>query len=159
MEWPLRLLALVAALAVVAAVYRRRGLSGQRARGGAAFGRAYWLVVLVEVVALFAGLRVLAGPLDQPEAAVTGRVAVVGIHFFALAVVFDAPFFHVLGAAITACGALGLVLVFAGVGQAAVDTISGVLPGLLLLAFASWGVRRSPRSVAATVRPTFVSTA
>ncbi len=150
-EWPLRLLALVAALAVVAAVYRRRGLSGSEPGGGAAFGRAYWLVVLVEVVALFAGLRVLAGPLDQPEAGVTWVSLVVGIHFFALAVVFDAPFFHVLGAAITACGALGLVLVFAGAGQAAVDTISGVLPGLLLLAFASWGVRRSPRSVAATV--------
>src|SRR3954447_26284064 len=67
-EWPLRLLALVAALAVVAAVYRRRGQSGSEPGAGAVFGRAYWLVVLVEVVALLAGLRVLAGPLDRPEA-------------------------------------------------------------------------------------------
>jgi len=146
-EWSLRVLASVALLAVVAAIYRRRDQRRGEPTDGRGFGRAYWLVVLAEAVALFVGLQVLAGPLDRPQAGVTWVSLVVGVHFFALAVVFEEPFFHLLGAAITTCGAVGLVLVIADVGEAVVDTVSGVVPGLLLLGFAWWGVQRNSRPV------------
>ncbi len=140
--WPLRALALAVFVAVVATILRHRqpadGAAGRRG-----FGRAYWLVVLVEVVALFGGLRVLAGPLDRPQAGVAWVSLVVGVHFFALAVVFGEPFFHLLGAGVTACGAVGLALALAGSSRTAADTVGGVVPGFLLLAFAVWAAWRA----------------
>ena len=142
--WTLRVLAAVAFVAILIAVLRAGG--GSRAAGGAEpsgggspFGRAYWLIVLVEVLALFGGLRLLSGPLDHPDGGVAWVSFVVGVHFFALAVAFHAPFFHWLGAAVTVCGVVGLVLVFADAQQAWIDVIGGVIPGALLLAFGWWG--------------------
>jgi hypothetical protein len=63
---------------------------------------------------------------------------VVGVHFFALGALFRARFFHVLGGILTACGVIGPVLVFADAPQASIDTISGVIPGVVLLAFGWW---------------------
>jgi hypothetical protein len=54
-----------------------------------------------------AGLAVLNGPLDAPQAGVAWVSLVVGVHFFALAVAFAEPFFHRLGGAITVCGLAG----------------------------------------------------
>jgi hypothetical protein len=68
---------------------------------------------------------------------------VVGVHFFALAVVFGARFFHVLGGMITACGVTGLVLAIAGAGIAAISLAAGVIPGAVLLGFGWWGARRA----------------
>ena len=105
------------------------------------FGRGYWLVVAAEFIALFVGVRVLSGPLDAPEAGVAWVSLVVGVHFFALAVVFSQRFFHGLGAAITACGVIGLVLAATGAGEPTIALVAGVLPGAVLLGFAWWGVR------------------
>lgn len=109
--------------------------------GNEGFGRAYWLVVAAEVVALAAGLAVLNGPLDAPQAAVGWVSFVVGVHFFALAVVFGEPLFHRIGAAITACGIAGLALSAAGASDAPIAVVSGILPGAILLAFAWRGAR------------------
>src|SRR4051812_7510222 len=65
-EWSLRVLASVALLAVVAAIYRRRDQRRGEPTDGRGFGRAYWLVVLAEAVALFGGLRGLARPPGPP---------------------------------------------------------------------------------------------
>lgn len=147
-QWPLRSLAVAAAVAVLLAVLRRqtpnRGPGPDRSNR-AVFGRAYWCVVIVEAVALFGGVRILAGPLETPQAGVAWVSLVVGVHFFALAVIFAQPFFHVLGAAISLCGVTGLLLALAGVAQPAVELAGGVVPGVILLAFAGWGATRRPQ--------------
>ncbi len=74
----------------------------------------YWLVVVAEVGAIAAGLVVLNGPLHAPQAAVAWIALVVGIHFIALAVVWNLLFFNGLGAALMLCGVAGLVLAATG---------------------------------------------
>ena len=148
----LRIVGGAALAAVLVALYR----GGQRdvresgtdvtgsSSGNEGFGPAYWLVVAAEIVALAAGLAVLNGPLDAPQAAVGWVSFVVGVHFFALAVVFDLPLFHRIGAAITACGVAGLTLSATGSSDAPIAVVSGILPGAILLAFA-WRGARSAR--------------
>jgi hypothetical protein len=90
-----------------------------------------------EVVAIAVGLALLNGPLHAPQAAVAWIALVVGAHFIGLAVVWKQFFFHWLGASILLCGAI--VLAVATSPQGAIDTVAGVLPGALLLAFSLWG--------------------
>ncbi|MEP6561989.1 MAG: hypothetical protein ABJD68_13065 [Nakamurella sp.] len=145
--WTLRAIALIAFASVLFAVLRAdrkspasvRDAAGAATQGASPFGWAYWLVVVAEVVALFGGVRLLTGPLGQPNGGVAWVSFVVGVHFFALAALFHAPFFNWLGAAVTMCGVVGLILVFAGAGQAWVEGIGGIVPGALLLAFGWWG--------------------
>ena len=127
------------ALQAVARV--RRGPAADGPGPGNVFGKSYWLVVAIEVVALIGGARLLSGPLEMPEAGVAWVSIVVGVHFFALAVVFRQPFFHWLGALITACGAVGILLAVLGYGALPIDVAAGIIPGALLLAFGWWGVR------------------
>ena len=140
----LRVLAAVAFGAVLVAVLGStvpaRDRSGHERR---VFGRGYWLVVAAEFIALFVGVRVLSGPLHAPEAGVAWVSLVVGVHFFALAVVFGQRFFHQLGGAITACGVIGLVLAATGAGEPTIALVAGVLPGAVLLGFGWWGGRRA----------------
>lgn len=154
----LRVLAAIAFATVFLALFRR-GLasrdSGEQERR--VFGRGYWLVVATELVALFVGARVLSGPLDAPEAGVAWVSLVVGVHFFALAVVFRQRFFNGLGAVITTCGVVGLVLAATPAAEPAIALISGVLPGAVLLGFGWWGAHRTEPTAeqpeAETVRP------
>jgi hypothetical protein len=140
----LRALAVVAFLVVLDALRRprraRRTVASAGGRpGGGGFGTGYWLVVAAELVSIAVGVRVLGGPLDTPDARVAWVAFVVGVHFVALAVVWAESVFHWLGGSMAACGVLGLTLAFAGAPHAAVESIGGVLPGALLLAFAVWG--------------------
>jgi hypothetical protein len=145
----LRIAAVLAFVAVLAAVYRAgRTPDVGPSDPGRVFGTAYWLVVAAEVVALLVGVRVLTGPLDVAYAGVAWVSFVVGVHFFALAVVFGESFFHRLGAAITGCGVVGLVLAVAGAGEQRVDVVAGVVPGALLLVSGWWGARTAPRRAA-----------
>jgi hypothetical protein len=139
---PLRVLGALAFVAVMAGAYRT-GPSDAVATPARGFGTTYWLVVAAEAVALLVGVRVLGGPLDAPQAGVGWVSFVVGLHFFALAVVFRDAFFHWLGAAITTCGVLGLGLAVAGTGEGPIAVVAGVVPGLLLLASGWWGTRRA----------------
>jgi len=82
----------VASVAVLIAVYRGRGHGVPRRSGG--LGRGYWLVVADEVAALAAGLALLNGPFDPPQAGVAWVSFVVGIHFVALARVTHEPVCH-----------------------------------------------------------------
>lgn len=112
----------------------------------AGFGRMYWLVVIGEAIALAAGLIVINGVLDSPDVGVAWVSFVVGVHFFGLAAIWREPFFRILGTALAACGLVGLTLAVIGTSEAWIAAISGVVPGLLLLA-AGWlavlGVTRS----------------
>ncbi|MET0865965.1 MAG: hypothetical protein ABWZ98_16665 [Nakamurella sp.] len=152
--WTLRVLAAIAFAAVLIAVLRpgRQDSpdSGAGRRTVNPFGRSYWLIVLVEVVALFGGVRLITGPLGHPEGGVAWVSFIVGVHFFALARVFRAPFFNWLAIAVTLCGLVGLVLVFTDGAQAWIALIGGVIPGFLLLGFGWWGAtsRRSSRQQA-----------
>lgn len=149
-QWPLRALGVLGFVGAVSAVLSRRGRSPSHPDSSApqarVFSRSYWLVVLAEAVALFGGVRVLSGPLALPEAGVAWVSLVVGVHFFALALVFGQRFFHLLGAVIATCGAVGFGLVLAGAREASVSLVGGVLPGVTLLAFAWWGAARIPRT-------------
>ncbi len=140
----LRVLAAVAFVAVLVATFHAgvpsRDGGGQQRR---LFGRGYWFVVAAEFVALYLGVRVLSGPLDTPQAGVAWVSLVVGVHFFALAVVFGQRFFHSLGGVITACGVIGLVLATTGGSEATISLVAGVLPGAVLLGFGWWGAHRT----------------
>ncbi|WP_157002711.1 hypothetical protein [Agromyces laixinhei] len=143
----LRVAAVVAFIAVAVSVVtlvRRHRESADRtpAESRPSFGLSYWLVVVAEVAAILVGTRVLAGPLDLPQAGVAWVSTVVGVHFFALAIVFRQRFFHILGVAITLCGMAGLGIALTGGGEAWIDLVSGVVPGGILLAAGWWGARR-----------------
>ncbi len=147
----LRVLGGVAFLAVLLAV-RRPAVSRAATPAGSGFGRGYWLVVGLEVVAIFGGLALLNGPLDTPQAAVAWISFVVGVHFLALAVVWRQRLFTVLGAALAVCGLAGLGLAVGGAPEAAVDTVGGVLPGAVLLGFALRGSTTGTSSASPATR-------
>jgi hypothetical protein len=100
--------------------------------GGPMFGRAYLVIVAVEVVLLFGGLPVL-GALGVPEQVNVAWIAfVVGAHFIALAPVWKAPSMLVPGVAPTVLGIAGFVMA----GTSALEWVpfvSGVLSGITLL--------------------------
>ena len=100
---------------------------------GNPFGWRYWTIVGIEAVALFGGARVITA-LGHPELGIAWVAVVVGTHFFALARIFRLTRFHVLGAIVTALGALGFLL--GALGEVdAIALVSGVLSGFALLAF------------------------
>ncbi len=104
------------------------------------FGRGYWTVIIIEVIALFGGLRVINGPMDIPEASVGWVSLVVGLHFVALAAVWRNPLVRWLGAVIAVCGAIGVILVIAGAPVAAIAVVAGVVPAFILLGTGWWFV-------------------
>jgi len=134
-------LAVAAFVVVLLTVLRPDRESEPGTPGGTAFGRGYWLELAAEVAAGAVGLVVLNGPLDAPDAGVAWIAFVVGVHFFGLAVVWRQSFFRWLGAAITACGALGLILAAAGSSAAGIAAVGGVLPGFVLLVSGLLGPR------------------
>lgn len=137
----LRILGVAAFAGLVVTLVTRRdegvGAGGGNSRA-AGFSRGYWIVVVVEVIALFGGLRLINGPLDIADASVGWVSLVVGLHFVALAVVWHNPFVRWLGVAIALCGAIGLALAIAGASVAAIAVISSVVPGFLLLGTGWW---------------------
>ena len=95
------------------------------------------------------GARGRPAPDQRPARRSRGAVAwvsfVVGAHFVALAVVFGERLFLWLGGAIGACGLAGLGLAAPGAGPAPIAAVSGVIPGLVLLASGWWGARSPAR--------------
>lgn len=110
----------------------------ERGRRGSPFGRAYWIIVLIEAVLLFAGARLFSG-LGHPELGVAWVAVVVGTHFYALGWVFGLDRFHVLATVVTLCGIGGFIAFFAAA-PAFIPVISGIISGFALLAFAMWAL-------------------
>ncbi|WP_231978508.1 hypothetical protein [Streptomyces sp. TLI_053] len=135
-------------------VMRRRPVAPARAGGSAApavplFGRDYRLVVAAEVAVGLAGLVVVNPVLHAPKATVGWIALVVGLHFFGLAAVWRRPALNVLAAAMSVCGAAGVVLAAADAPAAVVAVVAGIAPGGLLLA----SVARSLRAPAVDAAP------
>ncbi|HET6562512.1 MAG TPA: hypothetical protein VFG72_11610 [Marmoricola sp.] len=143
---PLRGLAVVVFALVVATAGRSRSHSAEeRTTGYPLYRSAFWGVVAAESIALMAGVVVLNRWFEELHAGVAWVSIVVGVHFFALAVVFKQRFFNVLGVAITCCGVVAMALAIGGSGAATVAAVGGVVPGGVLLASGWWGVlRRTP---------------
>lgn len=102
-------------------------------------GRAYRLVVVSEIFAMFVGIAVVRGPLHAPHAVIAWVSLVVGVHFLALALVWHQSFFYLLGGAIAACGVLGLGLAAGHASAVAIAVVAGILPGFVLLVSAGLG--------------------
>ncbi|MFE6841446.1 hypothetical protein [Streptomyces sp. NPDC057686] len=148
---PLRVLALVAFLAVFRAVRRSPAPRPAAAAGTATrsyFGRRYGYVVAAEVITGAVGIFVVNGPLDAPNAVIAWIALVVGLHFFGLAVVWRTAPLNLLAAAMSACGAAGLVLAASGSSRAAVAVVAGIVPGALLLGSVWWSLRAAAATAA-----------
>lgn len=148
---PLRLLAIAAFLGVVVFGRRDRPATEPAAAAAPRFGRRYWYVVAAEALGLAAGLVVIARVLHAPQASVGWIAFVVGVHFFGLAIAWRRPSLHALAAAITVCGATGLVLAAAGAPDPAIRVTAGVIPGLLLLGSVWWSGRSRSGEAASAV--------
>lgn len=136
----------VAAMLLFVLQARMRGRSGvgMAREGGAGFTRGYWIVVAIEVVALFGGLFLINGLLGRGEFGVAWVAVVVGVHFFGLGAVWRAPSLHVLGGVLTALGVLGAVLGLVTGSPAWIAGVAGVGSGAALLAgtaYALWAWR------------------
>lgn len=139
-----------AAFAVVLGAFARTVSAERRSESRqpvVGFDRRYWMVVAVEVVALFGGLAVLSRV--EPAAALGWIALVVGLHFIPLSRLWAPGRRQILsiGVAMTALGVIGLVLAFATHQQSPVALVSGVGSGAVLLgstlasALRTWGVR------------------
>ncbi len=145
----LRVAAVLAYAGLVARLLRSYGPHQGTQQRGSGFTRGFGAVVAAEVVAILVGNALLAGPLGLPEGVLAWVTTVVGLHFVALARVWrtrvwQAQSLYVLGAGLTACGVVGLGLASAGAGPAVLATVSGIVPGALLLAGSWWATRPGP---------------
>ncbi|MCQ4040548.1 hypothetical protein ACFOSC_21560 [Streptantibioticus rubrisoli] len=140
----LRVLAVAAFLGLAVALRRARPAGSS---GAGRFGREYWLVVALEVVAGVAGIVVIKAALHAPQATVAWISFVVGLHFLGLAVVWRRPRLHWLAAGLTACGAAGLALAGCGCPAAAIAATAGVVPGRCCSARCGGVSSRRPRKV------------
>ncbi|MER7753923.1 hypothetical protein [Kitasatospora sp. NPDC097643] len=120
--------------------------------GGTLFGRRYWLVVAAEAAGAVGGILALKWVFDAPELTVAWIALVVGLHFFALGAVWRQASLHVLAAAMSVCGAAGLILGAVGVGTPVVAAVAGIAPGVLLLASVWWSVLGASRARATAGR-------
>ncbi len=143
-------LRVAAGLSVVAllTVLPSGGGADRRGERPPVFGRGYALVVLAEVAAVVGGSLAL-GALGLPGARFPWLTFVVGVHFVLLARVWRERSIGWVGGALAVCGALGFGAALAGATPAAVTVLAGVLPGVLLLGGAWWGVAPRPAVAAA----------
>jgi hypothetical protein len=145
----LQVVGVAALVALLVFMFRSRPAPATAAAGNAVGFSRWYLVVVAEVVAFFAGTAVLRGPLDLPLAVLPWITFVVGVHFLGLAKVWSAPSLVWLGAGLAAFGVLGLLVAVIGAGEAVVAVVAGVAPGLLLLGGSWWGAVRGGREQAA----------
>ena len=136
--WPLviRVLGLIVAVTLIAGLVLvvRRTSSAPQAPVTAFVDRRYWLIVALEVGALFGGLAVVNGVLHRSAVSVAWVALVVGVHFFGLARIWRMPVYHWLGAAMTVLGLAGFLVYALGGPAAVVGRVAGVGSGAALYA-------------------------
>jgi hypothetical protein len=105
---------------------------------GVGFTPAYWLIVIGEVTVGVAGLFVINTVIDVHDASIAWISLVVGIHFLGFYAIWSLPIMIWIGAAITLCGAAGLVAAGIDLSAPLIALTAGVLPGAVLLAAGWW---------------------
>ncbi|MDQ3158097.1 MAG: hypothetical protein M3Q98_15495 [Actinomycetota bacterium] len=138
--------AAVAVMALTLIAFGRAASDGSLAqpdRTGERFDRQYWIILAIEVVALFGGMAVLNQ--WQPTAIVGWIAFVVGLHFFWLARLWSsgAREISLVAIGLTVLGAAGLTIAFTTGSLDAVALISGVGSGVVLLASSLTGAVNS----------------
>jgi hypothetical protein len=136
-----RAAAVLAAVAVVWFVVVR-GPAVERVEPSRTALRTYGFCVVAMLVALPVGARVLTDVLDEPDAVLPWVVLVVGLHFLPFASAFGLPVLRWLAAALVAVATAGAAGVLTTDGATAAGW-TGVAAGVVLLAFAALGPRRS----------------
>lgn len=136
---------IVAVVATIGLVAASRMAEPTQLRGPA-FDRRYWLIVAGEIVVGLAGLVVINAVLGAHAVSVAWISLVVGIHFFGLYATWRLPIMIWVGAAITLCGAAGLVAGAMNQPIALISTVAGLLPGAVLLAAGWWSVATHARA-------------
>lgn len=136
----------VTAMALTLIAFGRAAANGSLAqpdRTGERFNRQYWVIVAIEVVALFGGMAVLNR--WQPTAIVGWIALVVGLHFFWLARIWSsgAREITLVATGLAVLGAAGLTIAFTTGSLGAVALISGVGSGVVLLASSLTGAVKS----------------
>jgi hypothetical protein len=147
---PLQIAAVAACGVVVVAFLRTaRDLRIAGRQRPAGFTRFYWLVVLIEAVALFGGLAVLRQ--IEPAAALGWIALVVGVHFYPLARLWPEGRAHLraIATAMTVLGITGLVLAFTVHDAELVAVVAGVGSGLVLL---GWSLAQAAGTLTARTR-------
>lgn len=105
---------------------------------GVGFSRGYWLIVAAEVAAGVGGLIVLNDVLGIHDASIAWISVVVGVHFFGFFVIWRLPLMVWIGAAISVCGALGLLAAGLDRSAALIAVVAGIVPGVVLLSGGYW---------------------
>ena len=108
------------------------------------FGRAYWMVVAVEVVLIIGGRALIVAWLGEPRYFLPWLSLVVGLHFFAFAWIWHRRTYVVLGLLVSASAVVAGVLVASAAGPAAVTAFATIVPGVVLLAFGVLAVPSAP---------------
>ncbi len=137
-----RALGVLAFLVVLLRVRTSRSPTDDPPTGRSGFGHGYWRIVAAEVLVGLGGAVIITRPLGTPNAALPWITLVVGVHFFALGRLWRLSIQYLLGGALTACGAAGLLAAAGGATDEAIATIAGTVPGALLLAAAFWATRQ-----------------
>jgi hypothetical protein len=96
--------------------------------------RRYWIIVALEVGALFGGLFIINGVLHRKAVSVAWVALVVGVHFFGLARIWRMRLYHWLGAAMTILGLAGFLIYALGGTAATIGLVAGVGSGAALYA-------------------------
>lgn len=124
-----RIVALIVALALFSVINRARRAAGAT-RGE--FGRQYWTIVAVEVVALLAGIVVINSVFGAHELTVPWIAVVVGVHFFAFIRLWGSRVYLVLGVVVTLLGVAGFVVYALGGSLLTIRLVSGICSGIVL---------------------------
>lgn len=137
--WPLllRVLGVLLFVGIVALVLRAQviGRGVEPSRGQL---RAYGWTVIGEVLAIFAGTRLLVVLTDKPDVGLPWVAIVLGTHFIIFAPIFKEPIFAWFGVPIALCGVVGLVLVLTGTVPPSIGVVSGILPGTIMFGAVAW---------------------
>lgn len=150
--WPVLAMA-VGAIALAAAIWaifiRRRELAPIEPAGRTA-GLVYLASVALMIALIYCGTRLLDG-LGHSSAAPAWVATSVGLHFVPFAWAFTTPFFRLLGWALAAIGAVGVLLVVAA-GLPLAGPAAAVVAGItmiVLIAIDALGDERRARAAAA----------
>jgi hypothetical protein len=128
----LRVTGVMIAVILFVGLLRRRRPLDRAGQAAGRFDRRYWVVMVVEVVALLGGLVIINRVLDADRFTVAWVAVVVGVHFFGLGSIWRDRVLYLVGAVLTLLGLAGFLVGVAGGSAGAIALVSGVGSGVAL---------------------------